>query len=66
MKFNKHFAETVEKLSTFEWLSNNEDLTKETLTKIIIKSKNHPSIVKIENKYLIQKNFLFSQFLLKM
>ena len=25
--FNKHFAETVEKLNTFEWPSNNEDLT---------------------------------------
>ena len=30
--FNKHFAETVEKLNTFEWPSNNEDLT-EIITK---------------------------------
>ena len=28
--FNKHF-ETVEKLNTFEWHSNNEDVTKETI-----------------------------------
>ena len=27
MTFNKNFAETVEKLNTFEWPSNNEDLT---------------------------------------
>ena len=33
--FNKHFAETIEKSNTFEWPSNNEDLTEETLTKII-------------------------------
>ena len=33
--FNKHFAETLEKLNAFEWPSNNEDLTEETLTKII-------------------------------
>ena len=64
--FNKHFAETVEKLSTFEWPSNNEDLTEETLTKIIKKFMNHPSIVKIKNKYLIKKNLLFSQFRLRM
>ena len=32
---NKHFAETLEKLNAFEWPSNNEDLTEETLTKII-------------------------------
>ena len=33
--FNKHSAETVENLNTFEWPSNNGDLTKEALTKII-------------------------------
>ena len=49
MIFNKHFAETVEKLNTFEWPSNNADLTEEKLTKIIKKLKNHPSIVKIKN-----------------
>ena len=37
--FNKHFAETIEKLSTFEWPSANEDLTEETVTKIIEKFK---------------------------
>ena len=52
--FNRDFAETVEKISTFEWPSKNEDLTKETLTKIIKKFiikkfKNHPSTVKIKN-----------------
>ena len=56
---NKHFAETVEKLNTFEWPSNNEDLTEETLTKIIKKFKNHPSIVKIKSKYLIKEKFSF-------
>ena len=57
--FNKHFAETVEKLDTFEWPSNNEDLTEETLTKIFKKFKNHPSIVKIKNKYLVKEKFSF-------
>ena len=64
--FNKYFAEMIEKLSTFEWPSKNDDLTKETLTKIIKKFKNHPNIVKIKNQYLIQEKFSFSQFLLKM
>ena len=64
--FNNHFAEMIEKLSTFEWSSKNDDLTKETLTKIIKKFKNHPNIVKIKNQYLIQEKFSFSQFLLKM
>ena len=64
--FNNHFAEMIEKLSTFEWPSKNDDLTKETLTKIIKKFKNHPNIVKIKNQYLIQEKFSFSQFLLKM
>ena len=51
--FNQHFAEMVEKLNTFGLPSNNEDLIEEALTKIIKKFKNHPSIVKIKNKYLI-------------
>ena len=57
--FNKHFAETVEKLNTFEWPSNNEDLSEKTLTKIIKKFKNHPSIVKIKSKYLTKEKFSF-------
>ena len=56
----------LEKLGTFEWPSKNNDLTKETLTKMIKKLKNHPNIVKIKNQYLIQEKFSFSQFLLKM
>ena len=57
--FSKHFAETVEKLNTFEWPSNNEDLTKEGLTKIIKRFKNHLSIVIIKSKHLIQEKFSF-------
>ena len=57
--FNKHFVEKVEKLNSFEWPSNYEDLTEETLTKIIKKLMNHPSIVKIKNKYLIKEKFSF-------
>ena len=38
--FNKHFAETVEELTTFECPSNTEDLTEDTLTKITKKFKN--------------------------
>ena len=49
----------VEKLNTFEWPSNNEDLTEETLTKIFKKFKIHPSIVKIKNKYLVKEKFSF-------
>ena len=60
--FNKYFKETEEKINIFVWPSNNEDLTKETLTKIIKKYKNHPSIVKIKSKYLIKKDFFFNQF----
>ena len=65
MKLLRPLAETVEKLSTFEWPKANEDLTEETVTKIIKKFKNHPSYLKIKSKYLTF-NFLFSQFLLKM
>ena len=43
--FNKHFLETVEKLNTFEWATNNENLIEEVLPKIIKKFKNHPNIV---------------------
>ena len=50
--FNEHFAENVEKLNTFEWSSNNEDLTEKTLTKIIKIFKNHPSVVKFKNKWV--------------
>ena len=57
--FNKHFAETVEKLSTFEWPSTNKDLTEETVTKIIKKFKNYPNVLKIKSKYLIQEKFSF-------
>ena len=57
--FNKHFAETVEKLNTFEWPSNNEDLSEEALTKIIKKFRNRPSIVKIKSKYLTKEKFSF-------
>ena len=51
--------ETVEKLNTFEWPSNNQDLTEEALAKIIKKFKNHPSIVKIKNNYLTKEKFSF-------
>ena len=57
--FNKYSAETVEKLSTFEWPSTNGDLTEETVNKIIKKFKNYPSVLKIKSKYLIQENFSF-------
>ena len=46
--FNKNFAETVEKLGTFEWLSNNEDLTKEILTKIIKNSRTIQVLSKLQ------------------
>ena len=38
---------------------NNEDLTEKTLTKIIKKFQNHPSIVKIKYRYLIQEKISF-------
>ena len=57
--FNAHFAETVQKLSTFEWPSTNEDLTEKTVAKIIKKFKNHPSVLKIKSKYLIQEKLSF-------
>ena len=57
--FNEHSGETVEKLNTFERPSNNEDLTEQIRTKIIKKFKNHLSIVKTKNKYLIKEKFSF-------
>ena len=58
-KFNKDFGETVEKLDIFECLSNNEGLTRETLTKIIKKFENYPSTIKIKNKCLIKEKISF-------
>ena len=52
--------------NTFEWPSSIEDLTDETLTKIIKIFKNRPNIVKIKNKYLIllkMKKMLSKMFL---
>ena len=46
--FNKHFAETVEKLGTFESPSNSEDLTKEILTKIIKNSRTIQVLSKLQ------------------
>ena len=63
--FNKHFAETVERLNTFEWPSNIKDLTEETRTKIIKKFKNHPSTVKMRNEYLIKEKFSFQPIFVK-
>ena len=44
---------------------NNEDVTTETLTKIIEKFQNHQSIMKIKRKYLIQETFSFQPVTLK-
>ena len=57
--FNKHFAETVETLNTFEWPSNNTDLLNDQLTAIIKKFRNHPSIIKLKSKYNFQEKFSF-------
>ena len=57
--FNKHFAETVEILNTFEWPSNNTDLLNDQLTAIIKKFRNHPSIIKLKSKYNFQEKFPF-------
>ena len=56
---NNHFSETVEKLNTFEWPSNEkyENMHNEKLTTIIKKFENHPSIMKIKSKYTIQEKF---------
>ena len=56
---NNHFSETVEKLNTFEWPSNEkyENMHNEKLTTIIKKFENHPSIMKIKSKYAIQEKF---------
>ena len=63
---NKHFAETVETLNTFEWPSNNTDLLNDQPTAIIKKIQNHPSIMKLKSKYNFQENFLLSQSLRNM
>ena len=57
--FNKHFAETVETLNTFEWPSNNTDLLNDQLTAIIKKFQNYPSIMKLKSKYNFQEKFSF-------
>ena len=57
--FNKHFAETVETLNTFEWPSNNTDLLNDQLTAIIKTFRNHPSIIKLKSKYSFQETFSF-------
>ena len=57
--FNKHFAETVETLNTFEWPSNNTDLSNDQLTAIIKKFRNHPSIIKLKSKYSFQEKMSF-------
>ena len=56
---NNHFSETVEKLNTFEWPSNEkyENMHNEKLTTIIKKFENHPSIMKIKSKYTIHEKF---------
>ena len=55
--FNKHFAETVETLNTFDWPSNNTDLLNNQLTAIIKKFQNHPSGIKLKSKYKFQEKF---------
>ena len=57
--FNKHFAETVETLNTFQWPSNNADLLNDQLTAIIKKFQNHQSIMKLKSKYNFQEKFSF-------
>ena len=56
---NNHFSETVKKLNTFEWPSNEkyENIHNEKLTTIIKKFENHPSIMKIKSKCAIQEKF---------
>ena len=56
---NNHFSETVEKLNTFEWPSNEkyENMHNDKLTTVIKKFENHPSIMKIKSKYAIQETF---------
>ena len=55
--FNKHFSETVKNLNTFEWPTNDENIYNENLTAIIKKFENHPSIMKIKSKYVLQEKF---------
>ena len=56
---NNHFSETVEKLNTFEWPSNEkyENMHNEKRTTVIKKFENHPSIMKIKSKYAIKEKF---------
>ena len=65
---NNHFLETVEKLNTFKWPSNekHENIHNEKLTTMIKKTENHPSITKIKIKYAYKKRLLQNQLQLKM
>ena len=56
---DNHFSETVKKLNTFEWPSNEkyENVHNEKRTTIIKKFENHSSIMKIKSKYAIQEKF---------
>ena len=56
--FNKHFAETVETLNTFEWPPNNVDLLNDQLT-AIKKIQNRLSVMKLKSKYNFQEKFSF-------
>ena len=63
--FNEHWAETVGKLNTFEWPSNNEDVKNETLTNIIknlktiqVSSKSNVNVSYKKHCSFSQKNFL--------
>ena len=56
---DNHFSETVKKLNTFEWPSNEkyENMHNEKRTTIIKKFENHSSIMKIKSKCTIQEKF---------
>ena len=57
--FNKHFSEIVDKLDIFEWPSCETEDTKDQVTHIIYKYKNHPRIKKIKSNYTIKQKFHF-------
>ena len=57
--FKKTFVQTVGKLNNFDWPSNNQDETNETLIKIIKKVQSYLSVIKIKSKYSIQETFSF-------
>ena len=59
--FNEHWAETVGKLNTFEWHSNNEDVKNETLTNIIKNLKTIQVSSKSNVNASYKKHFSFSQ-----